>query len=95
MKLFYIIVAVMLLVCVLPMPYGYYMLVKVVTMAAFAIKAVDYHKIGKTELCIGCIAAVVLFQPLVPIALGGFIWKIVDVIASLFFFYCAGIIRRK
>ena len=46
MRIFYVIVAVMLLACLLPMPYGYYMLVKVVTMAAFAIKAVDYHKIG-------------------------------------------------
>lgn len=95
MRYFYVVAAVMLLVCLLPMPYGYYNLVRIVTMAAFAIKAVDYRKTGKTELCIGCIAAVVLFQPLVPISLGRLIWAIIDVIAALFFFFCAGIIKAE
>lgn len=95
MRIFYVIVAVMLLACLLPMPYGYYNLARIVTMTAFAIKAVDYHKIGKIELCIGCIAGVMLFQPLIPISLGRLIWNIVDVIAALFFFYCSGILKRK
>lgn len=95
MKYFYIIAAAMLLACLLPMPYGYYTLVRVVAMAAFAIKAIDYYKTGKTELCVGCAAVVILFQPLVPLSLGRLIWNIVDVAAAVFLIYCAGLFKRR
>ena len=47
MKYVYLVIAAMMLLCLAPMPYGYYMLVRFVAMVAFAILAIRYFGSGK------------------------------------------------
>ena len=83
MKYSYLILAALLLLCLAPMPYGYYQLVRFVAMVLFAVFAYNYWKNDKQPLAIVFIALALLFQPFMKIALGRAMWNIVDVIVAL------------
>ena len=83
MKTIYIGLAVLLLLCLAPMPYGYYQLVRFVAMVVFAILAFNYYKEKKNELSITFGALALLFQPFLKVALGRMIWNVVDVAVAL------------
>ncbi|EDM44937.1 hypothetical protein SCB49_02414 [unidentified eubacterium SCB49] len=78
-----IVLAILLLLCLLDMPYGFYQFVRFVALIGFGILAYNVSEKGnKTEMFIyGGLA--VLFQPFFKIALGREIWNIVDVIIAL------------
>jgi hypothetical protein len=71
----------LLLACLLPMPYSYYMLVRVVATAAFAFMAYQERENGLMWVFVGL---ALLFQPFEKIALGRTVWNIVDVAVSVF-----------
>ena len=75
-----IITAVLLLLCLLKMPYGYYQLVRLVSFASFLIIANLSHKEKQTNFMYLFIFFAILFQPFIKIALGRQIWNIVDVV---------------
>lgn len=76
--------AVALLSCLLPMPYGYFMIVRLVAMVLFAIIAYAYSEEKKSELAITFCALAVLFQPIIKIPLGRGLWNIIDVVVAVF-----------
>lgn len=84
MKWIKIALAIALLICLAPMPYGYYMLVRYASTVAFGVMAYNYGESKKTELCIACIVLSLLFQPFVKIPLGREIWNFVDVVVAIF-----------
>jgi hypothetical protein len=65
------------------MPYGYYMLVRFVSMVAFGVMAYRYYTQSKVGLVVTFVSLAVLFQPILKIALGRTIWNIVDVIVAI------------
>jgi Na+/alanine symporter len=75
--------AVLFLICLIDMPFGYYQLVRYASMIGFAILAYQSKKFGKESEMFVYIALVVLFQPIMKIALGRTIWNIVDVIVGM------------
>lgn len=79
--------AIMLLICLLDMPYGYYQLVRFVAMVVFGINAYNYHNGGDNSLMITMAVFVLLFQPLFPFALGRILWNIVDFLVAVFLIY--------
>jgi hypothetical protein len=83
MKYIKILIAVFLLLCLAPMPYGYYTLVRFVAMIVFGVMAYKYYQVKKEGLAITFGALALLFQPFIKIALGRTIWNIVDVIAAV------------
>ena len=78
-----IIMAVLLLLCLLPMPYGYFVLVRFVAMCAFAYLAFCYYSANQKSLAYVFGALAILFQPIFKIALGRTMWNVVDVIVAL------------
>lgn len=78
-----IILATMLFLCLAPMPYGYYTLVRFVSMFAFGIMAYLYNKQDKMGLSVTFGALAVLFQPFFKIALGRVMWNVVDVLVAV------------
>lgn len=83
MKQVYLILAAMLLLCLAPMPYGYFMLVRFVMMVAFGVLAYQYYLRNKVAATWIFGALAVLFQPIYKIALGRTLWNVVDVIVAL------------
>jgi hypothetical protein len=78
-----LILAILLLLCLAPMPYGYYQFVRFAALIGFAVLAYQANEEGKqTEMVIyGALA--LLFQPFIKIALGRELWNIVDVIVGI------------
>ena len=75
--------AILLLACLLRMPYGYYQLVRFLGMVLFGWLAfVDSKRKDKT-LFVVWISSFVLINPLIKIALGRTIWNIVEVIWAI------------
>lgn len=78
-----IVMAGVLLLCLAPMPYGYYTLVRFVAAVCFAIFAFAYYQKDKTPLCVAFGALALLFQPFVKVALGRVVWNLVDVAVAV------------
>lgn len=75
--------AVALIVCLFPMPYGYYTLVRFVAMILFGCMACSFYKEEKIPLCILFVALALLFQPFMKVALGRTMWNVIDVILAV------------
>lgn len=84
MKHLKLILALLFLLCLAPMPYGFYSLVRFVAMIAFAIYAYIYHEKKNNKLAVAFLSLAILFQPLLPIYLGRTLWNIVDVLVAIF-----------
>lgn len=83
MKYLELIIAAILLLCLLPMPYGYYVLARFVAMVAFAVFAYQYWSRKQTQWTVIFGALALLFQPFVKIVLGRTMWNVVDVAVAI------------
>ena len=83
MKQVYLILAAMMLLCLAPMPYGYFQLVRFVAMVVFGLIAYRYYQNQKMVATWVFGALALLFQPIYKIALGRVVWNVVDVIVAL------------
>lgn len=84
-----LVMAALMLACLLHLPYGYYQLVRIAAMVAFAVMAVQYNEKKDTTLAVTFGALALLFQPFIKIALGRGLWNIVDVaVAALLLVLC-------
>lgn len=68
-----------LVLCLAPMPYGYYILVRYFAMIVFGLMTYQYYQEKKGNLMITFGALAVLFQPFIKIPLGRVVWNIVDI----------------
>ncbi len=83
-KILKIIIAILLLLCLFHMPYGYYQLVRFVAMSGFLFLGFKAYERNEKNLMILFLILALLFQPLIKIALGRQVWNIVDVVIALF-----------
>lgn len=74
-----IIIAVALLLCLLPLPFGYYELVRLGGMVCFVVLAYQSYQQKQEGWTVAYAALVLLFQPFFKIALGRGVWNVVDV----------------
>ena len=73
----------LLLLALAPMPYGYYMLLRVVVCAFFVLLALRLQaEERRTQMVIAVLFAF-LFNPFVKISLGRDLWAIADIVAAL------------
>jgi len=77
MKIVKMSLAIMLVLCVLKMPYGYYQFVRVATCVAACYLAYEERK--NTAIMLGCIGVSILFNPIFKVYLNKHTWNIIDV----------------
>ena len=82
MKQVYLILAALMLLCLAPMPYGYYMLVRFVAMIVFGLMAYQYYTRQKAIASVIFGVLALLFQPIYKIALGRVTWNVIDVLVA-------------
>jgi hypothetical protein len=76
----------LLLLCLLPMPYGYYQFVRLISIVLFSYIALQERN---SQIMWVFIGLAILFQPFEKIALGRSLWNIIDVLVALFLaWYC-------
>ena len=81
------IVAVLLCLGVLSLPYGYYTLLRIIVTIAAIINAYNFLEESNMEkvYLFGFLA--ILFNPLIPIYLGKELWILIDLAAAGIFFF--------
>lgn len=77
-----IVLAILLLLCLLDMPYGFYQLIRFIALVGFGILAYQTYKKKKMEEMILYGVLALLFQPFFKISLGRDLWNTVDVIVG-------------
>lgn len=88
-----IILVVILLSCLLPLPYGAFELIRFVALVGFGYLAYKYyrsHEEGKA-LVFGALA--LLIQPFFKLSLGRGMWNVVDVAIAIFIIYL--LVKKK
>lgn len=75
--------AVLLFICLVDVPYGYFQLVRFIAMIAFGLLAAQASQMGRKNEMIIYGALALLFQPLFKISLGRELWNMVDVIVGI------------
>lgn len=79
-----IVLATLLLLCLLDMPYSFFQLVRFMSMAGFAFLAYTANETNSKNEMLLYVFLALLFQPFEKIALGRELWNIVDIIVALF-----------
>jgi hypothetical protein len=81
-----LLLALLLLLCLADMPYGYYQFVRFVACIAFGYFAFGEQE-KQTKWALFYIALAILFQPFIKISLGRVLWNVVDVIVAVILLY--------
>ena len=75
--------AVLLFVCLLDMPYGYYQFVRVAATLVFVLFAIQSYNLKSNAMILIYVILAILFQPFEKIALGRDVWNVLDVIVGV------------
>lgn len=78
-----IILAILLFLCLLHLPYGYYQFVRFVAMVGFGVLAFQASESGNKTTMIIYVVLALLFQPFFKVALGRELWNIVDILVGV------------
>lgn len=78
-----ILLATLFIICLANMPYGYYQLIRFLAMIGFGLLAYRANQKGNLTMVVTYIVLAILFQPIFKIALGRFLWNVVDVIVAI------------
>ncbi len=78
-----VVLAILLLLCLVDFPYGYYQFVRFVSMVGFGFLGYWYFQNSNQPLGISFIVLAVLFQPFFKVHLGRELWNAVDVIVAV------------
>ena len=79
--------AALLVACLLPLPYGFFVLVRFVAAGAFALLAVDAFDRTRNNRAWAFVALALRFRPYVMLTLGRPLWNIVDVAVAGWLLY--------
>lgn len=78
-----VILAGALLLCLCPMPYGFYTVIRLATAIIACCWAYQFYEAKKTSLAIIAGAIAILFQPLIKIVLDRTTWNILDILLAI------------
>lgn len=89
-------IAVLLLLCLADMPFGFYTLVRFAAAGAFTYISYDYFKHKRDGYGFLFAMLALLFQPFIPVSLGRVVWNFVDVVVAIGLIYLViGMFRSK
>ena len=82
-KIVKISLALLLFICTLDMPYGYYQFVRVAATLVFVLFAIQSYNLKSNAMILIYVILAILFQPFEKIALGREVWNVLDVIVGV------------
>jgi hypothetical protein len=77
-----IVLAVLLILCLADMPYGFYQLVRFAACLGFTILAVSSNQKKQEAQAVIFVVLALLFQPFLKISFGRTLWNIIDVVVA-------------
>jgi hypothetical protein len=94
-KLWFIIPAVLLVVALLPLPYGYYTLLRLAVTACAGFLAYVSMGAGQKGSLVTFSAIAVLFNPVIPVHLDREIWFFIDIAVAVYFIAAWRFLAKK
>lgn len=88
-------VAILLLICLLDMPYGYFQFVRFLSSISFCFLAFQANEKNKNIDTVIFLILILLFQPFFKVSLGRFIWNIIDIFVATFLIIHTFISKNK
>lgn len=82
-KILKVVLSILLFICLMKLPYGYYQFVRFFALISFLYLAYDSFKNETKSFAIIYLALALLFQPIFKISLAREIWNIIDVIIGI------------
>ena len=96
LKIPYLAAILLSLIALAPMPYGYYMFLKIVVTACAGITAyLDYQAGNRGALVWGCAGIAILFNPIIPVHLVKEIWMFFNICVAGLFGYLLLKVRKE
>lgn len=89
-----LLLAALMLLCLAPMPYGYYTVVRLVAVGMFAYMAYDFYCKHRVPLIIVSVVLLLLFQPFVKVPMDKVTWNIVDVVVAVYLIVLSAMYKR-
>ena len=86
-KLLHIGLAILLLIGLFDMPYGYYQLIRIVSFVIFIYLGITAYSDQRIVSVVVFAVGALLFNPIFKVALGRQIWNIVDILYAAFLIY--------
>lgn len=77
-----LVLSLLLVLCLLDMPYSYYQFVRFASFLGFGILAIDAQRQQKVVVAFVFVALALLFQPFLKVSFGRTLWNIVDFIVA-------------
>lgn len=88
--------AIVLILALLPWPYGYYQFLRLIVAVSGAFLAASAYRSGERWLVVGLVSAVLIFNPLIPLHLEREQWAVLNLAgAALFVLAFVGIRRGR
>lgn len=89
--------AALLLVGLLPLPYGYYTFLRIIVCLSAAIAAyLAFKACNRMDAFVATsVAVAIVFNPVIPVYLNKGLWSVIDVVAAIWFASLAVIGRRR
>ena len=81
------IVAVLLLIALLPLPYFYYQLLRIVVTIVAAIYAYSFYEDNQMPNAITFGVIVLIWNPIFPIYMDKSVWMILDIVGAVVFYF--------
>ena len=78
-----LVLAVALLVCLLPLPYGFYTVIRLAVAIVVGCWAYQFYEAKRIVLAIIAFGVVLIFQPFLKVVLDRLTWNILDVILAM------------
>ncbi len=75
--------AIMMLLCLLDMPYSYFTFVRFSAFVGFGLLALGANERNEKNWVITFIVLAIMFQPFIKISFGRSLWNIIDVIVAI------------
>ena len=79
--------SVLFLACLLPMPYSYFQIVRVIGLLGFCLLAYDAHDKQNTNTAIFFLVSAIVINPILKVPLGRNLWNLLDVIWASILLY--------
>lgn len=79
--------AALIFLCIFPMPYDFYNIVRFISMAVFAYFAYDYYQKRNMPFVFTFGTLALLFQPFCRIGIGRGMWTLIDIAVAILLLY--------
>lgn len=78
-----LVLGIFLFICLFPMPYGYYTIVRLFSILVFGWYSITFFKQGYNAYGIISVILVLLFQPFFKVYFNKGLWNLIDILCSI------------